>query len=71
MWPKKNKLFPCFMWIKGMFGWGGIGWMENNGEKIGEKMSLCVVWLKRGERKFLGRAQTFSTRTHTKLVSLK
>ena len=52
MWPKKNKLFPCFMWIKGMFGWGGIGWMENNGEKIGEKLSLCVVWLKRGKENF-------------------
>ena len=31
------------MWIKGMFGWAGIGWMENNEEKIGQKMSLCVV----------------------------
>ena len=71
MWPKKNKLLPCFMWIKGMFGSGGIGQMENNGEKIREKMSLCVVWLKRGEIKFLGRAQAFSTSTHTKLVSPK
>ena len=33
-----------------MFGWAGIGWMENNEEKIGQKMSLCVVWLKRGEK---------------------
>ena len=35
-----------------MFCWGEIGWMKNNGEKIGEKMSLCVVWLKRGKENF-------------------
>ena len=31
-----------------MFGQGGIGQMENNGEK----MSLCVVWLGGGEKNF-------------------
>ena len=53
-----------------LFG-GEIWWMENFGEKIGEKMGLCVVWLGGGERKLEGGAQTFSTKAHTKLFSSK
>ena len=46
---------------------GRIGWMENNREKMG----LCVLWLGRGKRKYLGGVQAFSTETHTKLFTLK
>ena len=34
-----------------LFG-GEIGWMKNFGEKIGEKMDLCVVWLGVGKENF-------------------
>ena len=29
-----------------------IGWMKNFGEKIGEKIDLCVVWLGGGKENF-------------------
>ena len=45
--------------------------MENNEEKIKEKMGLCVLWLGGGKRKYLGGVQAFSTKTHTKLFSSK
>ena len=39
-----------------------IWWIENNGEKIEEKIGLCVVWYGGKERKFLGGARHFSPR---------
>ena len=57
--------------IQDMFGQGEIGQMDNNEEKIKEKMSLCVLWLGGGKRKYLGGVQAFSTETHTKLFTSK
>ena len=32
------------MWVKRMFGWCGIGWMENNGEKnMRENEFVCCL----------------------------
>ena len=45
----------CFLILRGLrvcLVGGGIWWMKNNREKIVEKMSLCVVWLKGKKENF-------------------
>ena len=45
----------CFLILCGLRVYlvgGGIWWMKNNREKIVEKMSLCVVWLKGKKENF-------------------
>ena len=41
-----------------LFG-GEIGWIENFGEKIKEKMGLCTIWLGGGKENFCVRPRHF------------